>query len=215
MITKVYGVPASPFVRKVTMALDFYGVEFECLADVSPVNKTPEFQSISPLGKIPAIKDDLVSLADSSAICQYLDKRYAQQQSLYPTDPVQFAKALWFEEYADTKLLEVCGKNLFFEKVIKPKVFNQPTDDSVVNENLEVAMPAVLQYLNNHSPIEGFLCGEWSIADIAIGSQFLNARYAGFHVNEQLYPAFSAYLTRVLSTDGFMHAEQSDHVFFS
>ena len=41
--------------------------------------------------------------ADSSVICAYLE-RIHPMPALYPMDPVEYAKALWFEEYGDSEL---------------------------------------------------------------------------------------------------------------
>ena len=69
----VYGVPASPFVRKVLVALTEKGIAND-REDVIPVNVSAEYRKISPLGKIPAFRDGDLTLADSSVIIAYLEK---------------------------------------------------------------------------------------------------------------------------------------------
>ncbi len=59
----VYGAKGSPFVRKVRVFLTEKGLPYE-LEEVIPVNVSPEFKKISPLGKIPAYRDGDLTLAD-------------------------------------------------------------------------------------------------------------------------------------------------------
>lgn len=51
-----------------------------------------------------------------------------------------------------------------------------------------------------------FLFGKLCVADIAIASHFLNARYAGFTVDKDNWPLLSAYLQRAWQHPAF--AEQ-------
>src|SRR5262245_55656969 len=99
---KVYGVPLSPFVRKVLLLLEFKGIAYENEL-VMPFSRDPNFLSKSPLAKIPAYEDEYVTLCDSTVICQYLDDKYPQSP-LYPRNRVEKARALWFEEYSDSQV---------------------------------------------------------------------------------------------------------------
>ena len=74
-MTVLYGAPLSPFVRKTMLALAHKGVEYDQVI-VSPANRTEDFFRISPLGKIPAYKDDRITLCDSTVICEYLEEKY-------------------------------------------------------------------------------------------------------------------------------------------
>src|SRR5437763_16654003 len=94
----VYGIALSPFVRKVRVALAEKGVAYE-VDPVLPVNVGPEYRKISPLGKVPAYRDGDTTLADSSVIIAYLD-RTKPSPALYPSDPYDYARALWFEEFS-------------------------------------------------------------------------------------------------------------------
>ncbi|WP_257265790.1 glutathione S-transferase family protein [Endozoicomonas sp. ONNA2] len=82
-MSKLYGVPLSPMVRKVLLALEIKQIDYQ-LVPVTPFMKPEGFEKISPLKKIPAWQDDKVTLADSTVICEYLEDRYPKQ-ALYPT----------------------------------------------------------------------------------------------------------------------------------
>ena len=53
---KVHGAALSPFVRKVLVALELKGLDYE-QEDTLPGTQTPEFLKLSPMGKIPAFED--------------------------------------------------------------------------------------------------------------------------------------------------------------
>ena len=197
----LYGVNASPFVRKVRVALAEKGIAYD-LEPVIPFNVSPEFKKLSPLGKIPAYRDGAVTLSDSSVICAYLEK-VKPQPALYPSDPYEYARALWFEEFGDGGLVAVVGPKIFFERIIAPMFFNRPTEDQVVQKAIKEELPPLLDYL------EGQLTGEWlvgkafSIADIGIGTQFVNLNHARVEVDASRWPKLAKYVARVHARPSF------------
>ena len=54
---KLYGIPFSPFVRKVKLVLDFKNLDYELVHVVPRMpDQDAEFVQNSPLGKIPMLK---------------------------------------------------------------------------------------------------------------------------------------------------------------
>jgi glutathione S-transferase len=192
----LYGVGASPFVRKVRVVLAEKGISYEH-DPVIPVNVSAEYKKISPLGKIPAYKDGDRTLADSSVICAYLERTHPQP-ALYPSDPYEFARALWFEEYADSALVAVFGPKIFFQKVVQPKFFNQPGDDAVVQKAVAEELPPLFDYLEGEVGEGGVIAGtRFSIGDIAIASQFINLTFAGYGADAKRWPKLARYVDHV------------------
>ena len=80
--------PASPFVRKVTVAIRETGQQGdieEVPVATTPVNTAGEVWAANPLGKIPAlVLDDGRAIYDSRVITRFLDDR--AQAGLYPQD---------------------------------------------------------------------------------------------------------------------------------
>src|SRR6201996_6420955 len=126
----VYGGSLSPFVRKVMIVLAEKGVEAKN-ENINPFAPPPEFMEISPLKRIPVLRDTDVpepnTLPDSSVICDYLEQKFPEPP-LYPKEPFQRAKALWFEEYADSVMAMNIGPGLFFERIVK-KMMKQETNE--------------------------------------------------------------------------------------
>jgi glutathione S-transferase len=201
----VYGVPASPFVRKVLVALTEKGIAYD-REDVIPVNVSAEYKKISPLGKIPAFRDGDVTLADSSVIIAYLEKTKAEP-ALYPSDPRDYARALWFEEYGDGGLAPIVGPKIFFEKVVGPRLFKRPTDEAVVRQAINEDLPPMYDYLESQLGSGDWLVGgRFSIADIGITTQLVQPRLSGFPLDASRWPKLSAYLERALQRPSFKDA---------
>ena len=80
----------SPFVRKVRAYLALKGIDY-ALEPVNPFDPPAGYRDISPLGKIPAWRDDDVTLADSSVILLYLERRHPAPP-LYPRDDAAWAQ---------------------------------------------------------------------------------------------------------------------------
>ena len=194
---KLYGVALSPFVRKAMLTLDYKELEFDS-EPTFPGDESPEFRAISPLGKVPVLEHDGFTISDTSVICRYLD-RIAPEKSIYPSDPQLEARACWLEEYADSRLIENCAA-LFRERLLNPKMFNQPTDEAAVQNILDNTMPECLAYLESVVPESGYLVGDsLSIADIAVTTCFIQARYGDFDVDGAVAPRLRNYLDQAFA----------------
>src|SRR5512134_3404677 len=125
---QLYGVPLSPFVRKVRIALEEKGLPYQ-LEGPNP--------ALHPLGKMPVLRDGEVVVPDSSVICAYLERKHPSP-ALYPEDPAELARALFLEEYADTQMSEGMGA-IVLERIVKPHMLGQPTDEVRLRQLLEAA----------------------------------------------------------------------------
>ena len=192
----IIGSFVSPYVRKVLACLNLKGVDYE-IDPITPFFGNDEFERLSPLRRIPVLIDGDFSISDSSIICAYLDGAYAGHP-LFPTDPKDRARALWFEEFADTRLGDLFIWSLFYQKVVRPLVWGEPTDEERVRKAEEEEIPATLDYLERELPDSGFLFGEIGVADLSIASFFRNGAYAGFDVDAKRWPRTAAFVERVL-----------------
>ncbi len=196
----VHGVSASPFVRKVRVALAEKGVDYE-LNPVMPIGQNPEYLRKSPLGKIPCYEDGEFVLPDSSCILAYLERTHPTPP-LYPADPKQYGRALFYEEYSDSKLSETLG-SVFFQRFIQPQIFKKEPDEKVCREKLETAR-GLFDYLEGELADREYLAGgRFSVADIAVGSIFVNFAHAGEKVDAKRWPRLAAYLGRIHARPSF------------
>jgi len=187
----IHGVNASPFVRKVRLALTEKGIPFENVP-VMPMGVSDEFKKISPLGKIPVLQEGDFTLPDSSCIIAYLEKVHPTP-ALYPSDPKEFGRALFFEEWSDTKLVETVGP-IFFQRFVRKNLFKQEPDEEVVAQGLEKLAP-LFDFLEAEIGERDAIVGKhFSVADIAIGSAFANLALAGETVDAARWPHLAAYV---------------------
>ena len=193
----IIGSFVSPYVRKVLAAVHLKGLAYE-VDPITPFFGNDEFERRSPLRRIPVLIDGDFSISDSSVICAYLDDAYPGH-ALFPADPKDRARARWFEEFADTRLGDLCIWNLFYQKVVRPMVWGEATDEQRVAKTLEEDMPRALDYLEAELPTNGFLFGEIGVADIAIASFFRNGAYAGFDIDAGRWPVTAGFVERTLA----------------
>ena len=198
---QIIGSYLSPYVRKVLVFLDLKGIPYE-IDPIVPFFGSDRFSQVSPIRRIPVLLDEEVTLADSSVICQYLEDRYPDP-ALYPVNVVERARARWLEEFADSRMGEVFIWRLFNQVAIKPSVWGEQADPTVVEKTLKEEIPQVLDYLETQVPEQGFLFGSVSIADISIACFFRNAAFARFQIDTARWPLTAAFVERVLRLDSF------------
>jgi glutathione S-transferase len=194
---RIIGSFVSPYVRKVLACLNLKGLSYE-VDPITPFFGNDEFRRLSPLCRIPVLVDGDLSVSDSSVICAYLDEAYPGHP-LFPTDPKGRARARWLEEYADTRLGDLFIWSLFYQKVVRPMVWGEPTDEERVAKAVNEDIPAALDYLEGEVPASGFLFGDIAAADIAIASFFRNGAYAGFETDSDRWPRTAAFVGRTLA----------------
>lgn len=207
---KVHGVGLSPFVRKVRVVMAEKGLDYE-LIPVIPVNVSDEYKKISPLGKIPCYEEDGWTLPDSSAICAYLERAHSTP-AVYPSGAREYGTALWFEEYADSAMVAVVGGKIFFPRVVAPRFFNQPADEAAVQKAIDEELPPLFNYLEASLKGGTTLVGDqFSIADIAVTSQFVNLKYAQVSPDAARWPKLAAYVAANMERPSFQKliAEES------
>ena len=192
----IIGSYVSPYVRKVLACMNLKDISYE-VDPITPFFGDEEFRRRSPLCRIPVLIDGDFSISDSSVICAYLDETYPGH-ALLPADPKDRARARWLEEYADTRLGDLFIWSLFYQKVVKPLVWGEPTDEERVRKALDEDIPAALDYLEGEAPADGFLFGDIGIADISIASLFRNGAYAGFEIDAARWPRTAAFIRRTL-----------------
>ena len=176
------------------------------LDPVSPFAPPADFEKISPLKRIPVLRDDSEGpdalIPDSSVICAYLEKKFPTP-ALYPSAPFAYARALWFEEYADSDFVATTGLGMFRPVVLNALMKKAP-DLDLAKDTWETKLPRFLQYyeeqLNGRSH---FIGDSFTIADIAVASPFVNVAHAGFAPDEARYPNLVRFLKTTLARPSF------------
>ena len=197
----VYGSSLSPYVRKTLAFGAEKGLALENKVS-APGSPDPEFLACSPFRKIPGFKDGDFQISDSTAIITYLEALHPEP-NLIPTDPRNRARAIWFEEYADTIVVGAAGP-LFFNRIVGPRFMGATTDEAVCVRAETETIPPVLDYLERTIPDSGFLLEDrLTLADIAVTSPFANLSHLGFDLSP--WPKTKAYAEAMLARPSFAH----------
>ena len=176
-----------------------------------PFDPPPGWRDLSPTGKIPAMKHGDLTLADSSVIVAYLEKRFPELP-LSPSDPAQYARALWFEEYVDSQIApDVIG--LFQQKILAPLVHKREPDAAVINRLLNEDLPPKLDYLERSLQGDYLVGGRVSVADITLASDLTIFHYIGCTLDPARYPNLLGHFNRMLKRDSFRKALAAEQPF--
>lgn len=138
-------------------------------------NKTPEFLSINPNGKVPALSDGETRLWESHAIMVYLAEKAGSD--LWPKDSARQIDILRWLNW-DTAHFSRHAGTLLFERHIK-SVFGLGEPDTAAIEEATGFFKQFAQVLDDHLKGRNYLVGDHlTVADFAVASMLPTAREA-------------------------------------
>ena len=152
MSLTVIGGNVSPFVRKVRVFCAEKGIDYD-LEPVNPFAAPDDFREISPLGRIPVLRDGELHVPDSSVICVYLERKHPEP-ALYPDDTAELARTLWLEEYMDDGVIPKAAGRVFF-----PLVLQEAIDGGYFEEIIPVPGPVAMEWAHKLARSEGLCTG--------------------------------------------------------
>jgi glutathione S-transferase len=198
----VYGASMSPYVRKVLAFGAEKGLELEN-RPVGIGSDDPDFLAASPFKKIPAFLDPDAAggpfaIADSTAIIMYLDA-VKPDPNLIPEEPRARAKCFWYDEFADTLMMD-CGRAMFFNRVVSPIFMGRPGNLEAADKAERELLPRLLDYLEGEVPDGGFLLEDRiTLADLAVASPFANIiHHLNIAIDPVRYPRTLRYVAGIL-----------------
>ncbi len=168
--SRLYHTPLSPFSRKVRLVLAEKRIEVE-LAEERYWEQGPELFRRNPAGKIPVLRHDGMLLAESQAICEYLDETV-------PTPPLMPESAAgryevrrlcaWFDDKFNAEVTRPVLTERVWKKVQKTGY----PDSRVVKSGL-AAVKAHIDYMHRLLEERRWLAGPTlSLADFAAAAHF-------------------------------------------
>jgi glutathione S-transferase len=174
---RLYHLPLSPFCRKVRLILAEKRIEVE-LVEEKPWERRMDFLRLNPSGKVPVLRIDELTLAESSAIFEYLEETYPDPP-LLPRDPAGRAEARRLTAWFDDKFHNEVTANLLYERVNR-KLSRSGYPDS---EKIKAGMRNIkyhLDYIGWLMDHRRWLGGdELTIADFAAAAQLSCLDYIG------------------------------------
>jgi glutathione S-transferase len=128
--------------------------------------KPPEMTARHPLGKVPYIQDDGLTIYDSTVIDEYLEDRYSWPR-LLPADPIARAQVRMIEQFGDEALLGGDLPPIWMPYWSEP----EKRDTQRMEKGREGLRSRDLPYLEkvlNEAPAGGYVCGNFSMADVPL-----------------------------------------------
>lgn len=204
----LYGAPLSPFVRKADAMLREKGAEFE-LESVNIMPMPDWFKQISPARRIPVLRDTSIgeegtrgTIPDSSAICAYIERKFPDP-ALYPSDPYEHGRAVWFEEYCDSELAGAVGLGIF-RPIQFARFQGKEPDVATAKQTYAKSLPRPLDYLEGEIGDSGFLVGDsLSIADISLACQLVQLELVAGPLDSARWPAVARLVERLTQRPSF------------
>ena len=190
-----------PFSRKVRITLAEKGLDFE-LKFEKFWERRDEFLSLNPAGQVPVlVEPDGRALAESSAICEYLDEAFSDG-SLLGDDPETRAEVRRLAAWFDLKFYGEVTQNLVDEKVLKRfMAMGEPSSEAIRAGRHNVGYH--LDYIAYLTERRNWLAGDdFSVADIAAAAHLSCVDYLGDVPWETSAPAKDWY-ARVKSRPSF------------
>ncbi len=129
-------------------------------------NKSEEFLSVSPYGKVPVLVVDGTSLYESNVVNEYLDEVY-EAPRLMPEDPQQRALARSWMAFAD---------DYFFPAVFMARMGRQRGFSEERIREAHEKLKEALRRLEHQLEGRRYLVGEYTLADIAHAGNFHRLR---------------------------------------
>lgn len=166
----VYGIPGSPFLRSVEIALKEKGLDYELQALAPGEHKQPEHLARHPFGRVPAFEHDGFSIYETQAIIRYLDEVFPNPP-LSPSNPQARARMNQVIGVIEWYFFPKAAAPIAFNRIIGPKLLGLPSDEAAITDAMPMAQTcfAVLDGILGDQTYFGG--DRISIADIMLGAQ--------------------------------------------
>ena len=166
----VHGVPGSPFVRSVQLALEEKAAPYRFEALPPGAAKSPQYLARHPFGRVPAFEDGDFQLFETQAIVRYIDA-VVPEPALVPKDPRRAARMNQIIGINDWYLFPKVNAVIGFERIIGPKLLGHTTREEACAAALPIAR-VCFETLDRLLGNQSFLAGEdLSLADLMIAPQ--------------------------------------------
>jgi glutathione S-transferase len=188
MKPRLYNTQRCPYARRTRMVLYEKGIDFD-VHEVDLSNKSEEFLSVSPYGKVPVLAVNGISLYESNVVNEYLDEVH-QTPRLMPENPEQRALARSWMAFAD---------DYFFPFIFRVRMGSQRGFSEEQIQEAKEKLQDSLSRLEHQLEDKDYLIGDYTLADIAHAGNFHRLRELAERgdVPLQKYPNVVAWMERL------------------
>ncbi len=166
----VYGIPGSPFLRSVEIALKEKDVPYHLHAMAPGEHKQPEHLARHPFGRVPAFEHDGFALYECQAIIRYLDETFPNPP-LTPGNAKERARMNQVIGIIEWYFFPKAAAPIAFNRIIGPKLLGLPTDEVAIADAMPMARTCFAE-LDRLLAEQAYFGGDrLSIADIMLAAQ--------------------------------------------
>jgi glutathione S-transferase len=174
-MARLFHVPLSPFCRKVRLSLAEKKIEVE-LVEERYWEGDPDFLRRNPAAKVPVLKLDGKLMAESAAICEYIEETRSGP-SLMPSDPDARYEVRRLVGWFDDKFHHEVTSKLLYERISK-KIMGSGYPDSRNIKDGAKAIKYHLDYMSWLLDHRRWLAGEnMTLADFAAAAHLSSLDY--------------------------------------
>ena len=174
-MARLFHVPLSPFCRKVRLSLAEKKIEVE-LVEERYWEEDADFMRRNPAGKVPVLRLDGIVMAESAAICEYIEET-RPDPALMPKDPVARLEVRRLVSWFDDKFHHEVTSKLLYERVNK-KLMKRGYPDSA---NVKAGAKAIKYHLDYMAWLldhRRWLAGDaMTLADFAAAAHLSSLEY--------------------------------------
>ena len=167
---RFFHAPLSPFCRKVRLVLSEKKLEFE-LIEEKYWEKREDFLALNPFGQVPVLQNSEITLAESSAICEYLNEKFPDPE-LLPNNIEERAEVRRLVSWFDAKFNREVTQKLVYERITK-KIIGKGFPEA---KNVKVGMQNIkfhIDYMSSLLEYRQWLAGnEMTLADFTAAAHF-------------------------------------------
>jgi glutathione S-transferase len=196
----VHGIPGSPYVRTVLIALEEKQADYRLQAIAFGAQKGEEYRRLQPFARIPVIEDGDFRLYETHAILRYLD-RVLPEPALVPADPRAAARMDQVIGITDCYVTRQVSAPISFQRLVASR-FGLPVDESAVAAALpdaDLAMSVLAGLLGEQDYLVG---SRVTLADLMLipHLSYLRQTPEGGEILAR-YPGLVAWIERMEARD--------------
>jgi glutathione S-transferase len=186
----LYDNAISPFARKVRMVLDWKGLAPDVIDGLDKRNHD-KLAAVNGRVEVPTLVDGGVTVINSSDIVAYLEHKYPAK-SVYPADPGRRVRARAWERCADTVVDAILVNLSYWLLNVRPDAM-----PAGLREKAQADLDQVYAALERDLAGRDFVCGEFSIADIALFPHLISVQLMKVPYSPTAHPKLTAWMKRL------------------
>lgn len=166
----VYGVPGSPFMRSVLVALEEKQAPYRIEPLAPGAIKSAEYLRLHPFGRVPAIRHDGFELYETQAILRYVDAAFPGP-ALQPRTPDAIGRMNQVIGINDWYLFPLAARVIVFERIVGPALFGRTPNEEAIAAALpdaRLCLGELERLLGRNEHLAG---ADFSLADILLAPQ--------------------------------------------